>query len=90
MSVILHVSDDDRATVLLFADRKRIGSGALAAVANHLSFWGIDVGYDGGARVSNAYPGRFAMDQGALSMIDLQFFEDASAEDIAARMEATE
>lgn len=90
LSVVLHVADDDHATVQFFADRQRIGRGEVAQVANHLSFWGIDVGRDGGTKVSNAYSGPFPIPDSLLDRVELHFFEDATAEDIAALLEATE
>lgn len=87
---VLHVAPDDSATVHLFADRRRIGRGHLRAVANHLSFWGLDVGRDVGGPVSPSYPGQFPFPDGLLERIELRFLESASAEDLAALIEATE
>lgn len=90
LSAVVHVAGDSSATVQLFADRARIGRGTIAATANHLSFWGLDVGRDAGGPVSPAYAGPFAVPEGLLDRVELQFFEHAAAEDIAALMEATE
>ncbi|THF93522.1 MAG: hypothetical protein E8G75_02135 [Sulfitobacter sp. SK025] len=90
LTVVIHVADDDSATVQLFADRKRIGRGNVVEVANHLSFWGIDVGRDGGSQVSDAYTAPFEFPKDRLDRIEMTFFEDATAEDIAALLEATE
>lgn len=89
-SIVLHVSDNDSATVQFFADRKRIGRGKVTQVANHLSFWGLDVGQDCGANVSDAYSGRFPVSEQLVERVELHFLEEAAPEDIAALMEATE
>lgn len=90
LSRVLHVGPDDRAGVQLFADGRRLARGSVREVANHLSFWGLDVGRDAAGPVSPAYAGRFACPAGTLDRVVLRFFESASAEDIAALMEATE
>lgn len=87
---VLHVAPDDSATVQLFADRHRIAHCTLRAVANHLSFWGMDVGRDVGGPISNAYQGQFPFPPDLLDRVELRFFEAANAEDMAALIEATE
>lgn len=90
LSAVLHVAEDSSATVQLFADRHRIARGSIGRTANHLSFWGLDVGRDVGGPVSPAYEGAFPAPGDLIDRIDLSFFEHAEAEDIAALMEATE
>lgn len=90
LTAVLHVAVNDSATIQLFADRQRIGRGTVERVANHLSFWGIDVGRDAGTPVSHAYSGSFPYAKDQLDRVELRFFEGASAEDIAALLEATE
>lgn len=90
VSMVLHVAADDSATVRLFADRRLLGGGSIHSVANHLSFWGLDAGCDRGAEVSGAYSGSFPFPQNLLDHIELRFFEEADAEDIAGLIEATE
>ncbi len=89
-SVTLHVSEAKSARVRLFADRQSIGMGDIPATSSHLSFWGLDVGRDVGRAVSADYEGPFAFPVDRLDRVVLQFFEDVTAETIAAMAEATE
>jgi len=89
-SVTLHVSEAKSAQVRLFADRRSIGQGRVDITSSHLSFWGLDVGRDVGRSVSDAYSTPFAFPPECLDRIVLQFFEDVTAETVAAMAEATE
>ena len=89
-SVVIHVGDDHSAQVLLFADRTRLAEGRIPLVSTHLSFWGLDVGRDAGLPVSARYEAPFAFPQAGLDRVVLRFFEAASAQEIAAALEAAE
>lgn len=89
-SVTLHVSDTKSAQVRLFADRRTIGKGRIETTSSHLSFWGLDVGRDVGRTVSEAYAAPFAFPTQRLDRIVMRFFEDVTAETLAAMVEASE
>ncbi|WP_176084670.1 arylsulfatase [Martelella sp. HB161492] len=89
-SAVLHVADDQSASVILFADRKRLGEGKIPLVSLHLSFWGLDTGRDAGIPVSDHYQAPFAFDDATLDRIVLRFFETHAPEEVAALLETTE
>lgn len=88
--VVLHVAGDRSATAILFANRMRLARAAIPLVSSHLSFWGLDIGRDAGIAVSNSYEGPFAFPDADLDRIVLRFFEDITAQEIAAALEAAE
>ena len=89
-SFCLHVAGDKSARATIFANRKLLGQGNIPLTSCHLSFWGLDVGCDVGESVSEAYEKDFPFPVDLLDRIDLRFFEDASAEEIAAILAAVE
>ena len=70
---------------------KEVAAGLeIPKVALHLSFWGIDVGRDGGVPVSEAYWGEFAFPTDKLARVVLRFLQDSKAEEQARATEMAE
>lgn len=90
VKLVLRVSDDDCASVSILCDDLKIARGTIPLVANHLSFWGMDIGADCGRTVSRQYQGPFPLRANTLQKVELTFLEPAEAEDLAALIEATE
>ncbi|MEW9834243.1 arylsulfatase [Mesorhizobium marinum] len=89
-SVVVHVGDHSAATAILFADCLRLSECRIPAVATHLSFWGLDVGRDAALPVSTRYQAPFAFPEAGLDRVVMRFFDDVSAQEIAAALEAAE
>lgn len=89
-SVVIHVADDHSASAILFANRVRLAQSPIPLVSSHLSFWGLDIGRDRGIPVSSNYDAPFAFPERDLDRVVLRFFEEITAQEIAAALEAAE
>ena len=89
-SLVMHVGGDKSARAKLFVDRRGIGEGHVPRVSSHLSFWGLDLGRDGGKPVSQAYDAPFAFPDSKLDRVVMRFFEEVEANELAAALEAVE
>ena len=87
---VLHTRVDHTATVTLLHDATAVGSVAIPRISIHPSFWGLDIGHDGGSPVSLHYEGSFPFAPGVLRDVTLDFASAASPEELALAFEATE
>jgi arylsulfatase len=89
-SVALHVANDLSATAILFADRVRCAECKIPQVATHLSFWGLDIGRDAAIPVSSRYHAPFPFPEAGIDRVILRFFDEVTAQEMAAALEAAE
>jgi len=88
--LMLIVNAERTATASLFADSQTLAQLDVPEVANHLSFWGLDVGQDRGCAVSDQYELPFAMDPAVLDRVEYHFLSEHDAVELAQAIEGSQ
>ncbi|MCG3757119.1 arylsulfatase [Amycolatopsis sp. Poz14] len=78
---------DRTAKVELFLGSETFGEALIPVAAGRLSCYGLDVGRDKGSQVSTAYQGEFALPDGVLESVTLEYLDSSRAEEIAGGLE---
>jgi len=84
------VMGDNSAKATLFVGTTDLASGTAERTANHLSFWGIDVGRDAGRPVSASYAAPNPFPENGLDRIVMTFLEPLDHKAAAATQAVTE
>ena len=81
---------DRSATVSLLHAGTIVAAAEIPRISIHPSFWGIDIGRDGGSPISTHYRAPFAVPSGVLGKVIVDFLDGLTAEELALAHEATE
>jgi hypothetical protein len=76
--------DADRTSrIELFHDQQAVGSATIPRTSNHLSFAGLSICGESAWRVARQFPDGRAFPHAALEMLELEFEDEGTADELA-------